>query len=901
MVLKPLEFSDALSDSPWFRQNLHEHEQALDETAKSIKQIADHCRKLISSMRKVCQSQKSFATLLTEFKLATVGNTQTDDERAMANSVKEFGLMLLRIEEHRARILADAETHYLDPLKELVENINTVLHESKRKYEKESQRFYSSLEKHLHLSTAKKTDFREADTQLGQQQQAFCQASLQYVSEVQSIQETLKFAFVETLTTFLTHWMTFYKIGNDANEKFRPQLMSVQQKVQNAKQSFEATQAEANMLKQKMLTSHMKTAVFPSGSSSDGSSSLSTGNIKQGYIYMQEKSKIPTKLSRDVLSRPWTKYYCVFSKETRIFTMIPVNSSAKTDMKGALEQSVSFKLKSCIRRASDSIDKRFCFDLVAEERPDVMTFQALSEEDRRQWIDTMDGKEPVYSPGAGPPSANSFDTMLDDTGFEFVRICLKAIEEKGLKEQGLYRNCGVTSKVQRLMQLALDKKKGALERLNLNDDSEWETKTISSAVKTFLRNLPEPLMTFELHNLFINAAKLDDGQQRVNHIHYYVYKLPESHRKMLEIIIRHLRVVADNCGDNLMTVGNLGVCFGPTLLRPQEETMAAIMDIKFCNVVVEVLISNCATIFSSPSTMNIGLPCPPKPAHNILVTNGSETADQSKVSPKPMRNNERNIDDALSTTTATARMVQTIMPNTPSTPSLDSSSPQSLVRQRQPPPPPKGAQLYEKVPFESKSSDDLTASSGGSSNIYPNLSVNQSSRFTTPRILDGAISSSRSGTGSDDMITPAANPVNTITRSKFSATYAPPYNPQACDNVHANLSSHAQSSSGLSNNGGTTRTAPNPPTFSTMQPLHTSRIPPQYSSLINPEVQYQPSRRVKTLYSCVAGHETELSFEPGQIITNVYESKEEGWLVGTLNGKTGLIPANYVEPLPGPQ
>lgn len=41
-----------------------------------------------------------------------------------------------------------------------------------------------------------------------------------------------------------------------------------------------------------------------------------------------------------------------------------------------------------------------------------------------------------------------------------------------------------------------------------------------------------------------------------------------------------------------MTVGNLAVCFGPTLLRPKEETMAAIMDIKFCNVVVEVLIAN---------------------------------------------------------------------------------------------------------------------------------------------------------------------------------------------------------------------------------------------------------------------------------------------------------------------
>ncbi|KAK6019019.1 SH3 domain protein, partial [Ostertagia ostertagi] len=76
------------------------------------------------------------------------------------------------------------------------------------------------------------------------------------------------------------------------------------------------------------------------------------------------------------------------------------------------------------------------------------------------------------------------------------------------------------------------------------------------------------------------------------------------------------------------------------------------------------------------------------------------------------------------------------------------------------------------------------------------------------------------------------------------------------------------------------------------------RISPMYSSMINPVVSLQPSRRVKTLYACTPDHESELSFQPGQIITNVYESKEEGWLVGTLNGKTGLIPCNYVEPLP---
>lgn len=53
-----------------------------------------------------------------------------------------------------------------------------------------------------------------------------------------------------------------------------------------------------------------------------------------------------------------------------------------------------------------------------------------------------------------------------------------------------------------------------------------------------------------------------------------------------------LHSVANHHQQNLMTVANLGVVFGPTLLRPQEETVAAIMDIKFQNIVVEILIEN---------------------------------------------------------------------------------------------------------------------------------------------------------------------------------------------------------------------------------------------------------------------------------------------------------------------
>ena len=58
--------------------------------------------------------------------------------------------------------------------------------------------------------------------------------------------------------------------------------------------------------------------------------------------------------------------------------------------------------------------------------------------------------------------------------------------------------------------------------------------------------------------------------------------------------------MAKKSDKNLMTVGNLAVCFGPTLLRPEEETVASIMDIKFYNIVVEILIENYEKIVTGP-------------------------------------------------------------------------------------------------------------------------------------------------------------------------------------------------------------------------------------------------------------------------------------------------------------
>ena len=50
------------------------------------------------------------------------------------------------------------------------------------------------------------------------------------------------------------------------------------------------------------------------------------------------------------------------------------------------------------------------------------------------------------------------------------------------------------------------------------------------------------------------------------------------------------------------------------------------------------------------------------------------------------------------------------------------------------------------------------------------------------------------------------------------------------------------------------------------------------------------------VYTYAAQYEDELSFEAGETVT-VLNKDEADWWKGECNGKTGVFPSNYVEPL----
>ena len=196
--------------------------------------------------------------------------------------------------------------------------------------------------------------------------------------------------------------------------------------------------------------------------------------------------------------------------------------------------------------------------------------------------------------------------------------------------------------------------------LDISDPKQWESKTIASAVKQYFRDLNKPLMTHTLYSQFVEAVKSDSEAQRLAELVTTMKKLPVANREMLKVLIRHLSRVAAKHETNLMTPANLGVVFGPTLLRPKEETVASIMDIKFCNEVIEILIEHCDTFFnpmhcsnnsdSSPETRKVKAKAPSIPEEPLHVHhNHGKHSREQRGSSTPKRTHSFSSFSQLST------------------------------------------------------------------------------------------------------------------------------------------------------------------------------------------------------------------------------------------------------------
>ncbi|XP_054610120.1 oligophrenin-1-like [Dunckerocampus dactyliophorus] len=575
----PLEFSDCYSDSPDFRETLKCYELELERTSKFLKELIKDGNSVINAIKGYSLAVQKLSQTLSVFQFDFIGDSLTDDEINIAQSFQEFAGLLQEAEHDRMMLVQNASDLLIKPLEKFRKEQIGLTKEKRKKFEKESERYYSQLDKHLSLSAKKKeSQLQEADEVLCKERVNFYESSVEYVYQIHQVQDRKKFDMVEPVLAFLHSVLTLNNLTVEMTQDFMPYKQELQLSLQNTRNHYESTREEMEDLMKRMKHSSQ-------------SCKMPSWLPMEGYLYCQEKW---------ALGVSWVKYYCKYHKEGRLLVMVPCEQKPTTKQ-GATQ----LTLKSCIRRKTESIDKRFCFDVEVNERNIPVTFQALSEGDRKLWMEAMDGKEPIYH----SPIQKQAEMELNEIGFKFVRKCINYVEEKGLTQEGVYRTVGSNIQVQKLLNAFFDPANSGDVDLHSGDD--WDIKTITSAMKFYLRSLSEPLMTYDLHRDLMLAAKSDSLDFRLSEIHSLTYKLPDRNREMLEMLIKHLVVVCSHSEENLMTPSNMAVIYGPTLMRAKEETVAAMLDIKFQNIVVEILIEEYKKIFSHMPEDSNAPPIPP--------------------------------------------------------------------------------------------------------------------------------------------------------------------------------------------------------------------------------------------------------------------------------------------------
>jgi len=168
--------------------------------------------------------------------------------------------------------------------------------------------------------------------------------------------------------------------------------------------------------------------------------------------------------------------------------------------------------------------------------------------------------------------------LTDQMGRDGVEVpdvmmkCCEAIEKWGLTSQGIYRISGTVSKVGKLKE-RLDRD---VSTVNL-DEEEWtsDINVVASAMKLWLRELPDPLLTYELHSDFLEAAKIENDRLRHIRLHERVNELPDANYATLKYFLGHLYRISQHAEVNNMSISNLSIVFGPTLLSPPPNTALA--------------------------------------------------------------------------------------------------------------------------------------------------------------------------------------------------------------------------------------------------------------------------------------------------------------------------------------
>uniref|UniRef100_A0A8C8HEW5 Myosin IXB n=1 Tax=Oncorhynchus tshawytscha TaxID=74940 RepID=A0A8C8HEW5_ONCTS len=167
-----------------------------------------------------------------------------------------------------------------------------------------------------------------------------------------------------------------------------------------------------------------------------------------------------------------------------------------------------------------------------------------------------------------------------------LEIMLEHVEMNGLYTEGIYRKSGSANRMKELHQLMeTDPHAVCLE--------DYPIHTVTGLVKQWLRELPDPLMTFIHYNDFLRAVEHPEKQEQLHAIYKVLEQLPTACFNTLERLVFHLVRVSKEESHNRMSPNSLAIVFAPCILRCPDsaDPLMSMRDVAKTTTCVEMLIN----------------------------------------------------------------------------------------------------------------------------------------------------------------------------------------------------------------------------------------------------------------------------------------------------------------------
>ncbi|XP_032632954.1 rho GTPase-activating protein 44 isoform X4 [Chelonoidis abingdonii] len=169
----------------------------------------------------------------------------------------------------------------------------------------------------------------------------------------------------------------------------------------------------------------------------------------------------------------------------------------------------------------------------------------------------------IEKPSFGKPLEEHLAVSGREIAFP-IEACVTMLLECGMQEEGLFRVAPSASKLKKL--------KAALDCCVVDvQEYSADPHAIAGALKSYLRELPEPLMTFELYDEWIQASNIQDQDKRLQALWNACEKLPKANYNNIRYLIKFLAKLTEYQDANKMTPSNVAIVLGPNLLWPQAE------------------------------------------------------------------------------------------------------------------------------------------------------------------------------------------------------------------------------------------------------------------------------------------------------------------------------------------